>query len=58
MSGEEYIALAAMMCVEMAEDAKRCLERCCSDAVAIQQGIQQWRLATDYGSLPGIHQPP
>ncbi len=37
---------AAMMCVEMAEDAKRYLERCHSDAQAIQQGIQQWRLAT------------
>jgi hypothetical protein len=35
-----------MMCVEMAEDAKRCLERFHSDAHAIQQGIQQWRLAT------------
>ena len=46
MSGEEYIALAAMMCVEMAEDAKRYLERCRSAADAIQQGIQQWRLAT------------
>ena len=36
----------AMMCVEMAEDAKRYLENCRSDAVAIQEGIQQWRLAT------------
>lgn len=35
----------AMMCVEMAQDAKRYLERCCSDVDAIRQGIQQWRLA-------------
>jgi len=35
MSEEEYIALAAMMCVEMAEDAKRYLEHCRNHAGAI-----------------------
>ena len=36
----------AMMCVEMGESVKSRLERCRSDAEAIQQGIRQWRFQT------------
>lgn len=34
----------AMMCVEMGEAVKRCLDRCRHDAETVQQGIQQWRI--------------